>query len=209
MAALYWPFNPVKINEGFGWSEWRQGFHDGIDIAATQGTPLVATATGRVLRYYSDKDGAGIDIRTDDGIIVRHWHLSRFDVSNGAYVQAGDQIGLTGGASGTWGAGFSTGAHLHWGTKVNGVWVDPQTLNPQHFGDSPTQPPRRKTMATMYYVQRNGKTTFALAGDGNGQAAWLETEQQDFANKLAAIHGSAIQLSPDTWDLWRSKYLSK
>ena len=62
-------------------------------------------------------------------------------------------------------------------------------------------------MATMYYKQENGKTTFALAGDGQGKAAWLETEQQDFANKLASIHGSALQLSPDTWNLWRSYYL--
>lgn len=209
MAQLFWPFNPSVINEGFGWSEWRQGIHDGLDIRAAQGTPLLATTSGRVLRYSSQQDGNGIDIVAGDGLVARHWHLSRFDVENGAWVEAGQQIGLTGGAKGTWGAGNSTGPHLHWGTRVGKTWVDPQTLNPQHFGDSPIQQPRRKTMATMYYVQRNGKTTFALAGDGNGQAAWLETEQQDFANKLAAIHGSAVQLSPDTWDLWRSKYLSK
>lgn len=209
MAQLFWPFNPSVINEGFGWSEWRQGIHDGLDIRAAQGTPLLATTSGRVLRYSSQQDGNGIDIVAGDGLVARHWHLSRFDVENGAWVEAGQQIGLTGGAKGTWGAGNSTGPHLHWGTRVGKTWVDPQTLNPQHFGDSPIQQPRRKTMATMYYVQRNGKTTFALAGDGNGQAAWLETEQQDFANKLAAIHGSAVQLSPDTWDIWRSKYLSK
>lgn len=128
MALIVFPFEPLKINEGFGWSEWRQGFHDGLDISAAQGTPLIATAAGRVLRYASDKDGAGIDIKCDDGTIVRNWHLSKFNVANGSYVQIGDIIGLTGGAPGTWGAGFSTGAHLHWGTKVNGVWVDPLTV---------------------------------------------------------------------------------
>lgn len=128
MAVIVYPFNPIIINEGFGWSEWRQGFHDGLDIAAKQGTPLPATAAGRVLRYASDKDGAGIDIKCDDGTIVRHWHLSEFRVANGAYVQIGDIIGLTGGAPGTWGAGFSTGAHLHWGVKIAGKWVDPQTV---------------------------------------------------------------------------------
>lgn len=128
MAEIVYPFNPLTINEGFGWSEWRQGFHDGVDIGALQGTPLIATAAGRVLRYYTDQWGAGIDIKCDDGTIVRSWHLSQFNVANGAYVQIGDIIGLTGGAPGTWGAGFSTGAHLHWGVKINNAWVDPLTV---------------------------------------------------------------------------------
>lgn len=209
MADLYWPFNPSVINEGFGWSEWRQGIHDGLDIRAAQGTPLLATASGRVLRYSSQQDGNGIDIVTGDGVVVRHWHLSRFDVENGSFVQAGQQIGLTGGAKGTWGAGNSTGPHLHWGTRVGRTWVDPQTLNPQHFGDSSTQLQRRKSMSTLYYVQVDGKTTFALAGDGQGKAAWLETQQQDFANKLALVHGNAVQLSPGTWNQWRDWYLQK
>lgn len=210
MAQIFWPFDPSCITEGFGWADWRQGVHDGIDFGVAQGTELRATASGIVRNNDAgSRDGAGVDITTDDGWKVRHWHVSEFLVPNGSYVNAGDIIARTGGGKGTWGAGNSTGPHLHWGTRVGKTWVDPQTLNPQHFGDSPIQQPRRKTMATMYYVQRNGKTTFALAGDGNGQAAWLETEQQDFANKLAAIHGSAVQLSPDTWDLWRSKYLSK
>lgn len=148
MAVIVYPFDPIVINEGFGWSEWRQGFHDGLDIAAKQGTPLQATATGRVLRYYSDDGGAGIDIKCDDGTIVRHWHLSQFNVANGAYVQIGDIIGLTGGAPGTWGAGFSTGAHLHWGTKVNGTWVDPQTV----VSGLEPQPEEEEMANSQYFI---------------------------------------------------------
>lgn len=163
MATIYWPYYPPKINEGFGWSAWRNGIHDGIDIGVAQGTPLVATMSGRVLRHYSDKDGAGIDIVAPDGMVARHWHLSRFDVENGAYVDAGQQIGLTGGAKGTWGAGFSTGAHLHWGTRVNGQWVDPQTLNPQIFGQ--TEQDDDDMARPMYFAASSASPSKIVAKD--------------------------------------------
>ena len=214
MATLYWPFDISTVSEWPGGvSGIRDGVHMGTDFAVPQGTVLLATTTGQV-RTYTGVGGNGVDITSDDGLVVRNWHLSQFNVSNGDFVEAGQLIGLTGGARGTWGAGNSTGPHLHWEIRTNrnfsqNGWLDPRPLNPATFGQDNNQRPRRKTMATMYFVTRNGKTTFALAGDGNGEAAWLETEQQDFANKLAAIHGSAIQLSPDTWNLWRSKYLDK
>ncbi len=156
MSTVYWPFDQSTITEGFGWSDWRQAIHDGIDMGVAQGTPLRATMSGRVLRHYSDKWGAGIDIVSLDGVVARHWHLSRFDVENGQTVEAGQQIGLTGGAQGTWGAGFSTGPHLHWGTRVNGQWVDPISLNPKQFGDpSPIQTPKK---GKEMFVVRNSST---------------------------------------------------
>ncbi len=147
MATIAFPWTPIQINEGFGWSEWRNGFHDGLDIQAKQGTPLPATASGIVLRHSSEKDGAGIDIRCPDGTIARHWHLSRFEVANGQKVEIGQIIGLTVGAPGTWGAGFSTGAHLHWGIRVNGQWVDPLTQITQ-----PTLEKEEEMPNSQYFV---------------------------------------------------------
>lgn len=214
MAGLYWPFDISTVSEWCGNDRGGGVIHMGTDFAVPQGTELRATATGVITRHSINGNGYGLDIITDDGLIVRNWHLSEMYVNTGDTVEAGQIIGLTGGTPGTPGAGFSTGPHLHWEIRTNSNfnqdgWVDPRPLNPSTFGQNPIQPPRRKTMATMYYVQRGGKTTFALAGDGNGEAAWLETQVQDFANKLAAIHGTAIQLSPDTWDLWRKKYVGK
>lgn len=142
MAQLYWPFDPSVISEGYGWADWRQNVHDGIDFAVAQGTELRATASGVVRNNDAGwTDGAGVDITTDDGWKVRHWHVSEFLVPNGSYVNAGDVIARTGGAKGTWGAGFSTGSHLHWGVKTGAGWVDPSSLGPLMFGGSPAPAP--------------------------------------------------------------------
>lgn len=142
MAQLYWPFDQSKITEGFGYADWRQGIHDGIDFGVAQGTPLRATTSGIIRNNDAGQaDGAGVDITTDDGWKVRHWHVSKFLLANGTRVNAGDVIALSGGAKGTWGAGFSTGPHLHWGVSIGGQWVDPATISPRprKFDEQPPQ----------------------------------------------------------------------
>ena len=52
--------------------------------------------------------------------------MKRIDVSRGDRVKQGDVIGQTGGKKGEKGAGNSLGAHLHFGLKLNGKWVDPE-----------------------------------------------------------------------------------
>lgn len=135
MAQLFWPFDPSVITEGYGWADWRQDIHNGIDFGVPQGTEIRATASGVVRNNDAGPaDGAGVDITTDDGWKVRHWHVSEFLIPNGSYVNAGDVIARSGGAKGTWGAGFSTGAHLHWGVRTGAGWVDPASLGPAFFG---------------------------------------------------------------------------
>lgn len=134
MAQLSWPFDPSTISEGYGNSSWRvsgnnpSGLHDGIDFAIGAGTELRAAASGVVYNNDAGGDGAGVDITTDDGWKVRMWHVSKFLVPNGSYVNVGDVVALSGGTPGTWGAGFTTGAHMHFGVKVNGAWIDPAAL---------------------------------------------------------------------------------
>ena len=208
MAQIYWPVNPSRITEGYGWADWRQGIHDGIDFGIAQGTPLRATASGTIRNNDAgQKDGAGVDITTPDGWKVRHWHVSKFLLPNGFKVEAGDVIALTGGAPGTWGAGFSTGAHLHWGTQVAGKWVDPATLNPLPFGATPTPTRKKKSMSTLYYDTEAKK--WALAGDGNKDAAWLETLDNDLANAWSIPHGQNVFLSHETFEYFKKLYLGK
>lgn len=157
MANLYWPTDPSKITEGYGWAEWRQGIHDGIDFSIPQGTELRATATGVIYNNDAGNDGAGVDITTDDGWKVRHWHVSKFLLPNGTRVNAGDVIALSGGAKGTWGAGFSTGPHLHWGVKTSAGWVDPAGLTPQPFSAINPQLPEGLQMAKIYINTDNGQ----------------------------------------------------
>lgn len=142
MAQLYWPFDPAIINYGFGNAPGYGGFHNGIDFPVGQGTELRATASGTIRNNDAGaRDGAGVDITTDDGWKVRMWHVSKFLVPNGSRVEAGQVVALSGGARGSWGAGNATGPHLHWGVMVNGNWVNPANFNPLMFGQTPPPAP--------------------------------------------------------------------
>lgn len=167
MAQLYWPFDPSIINYGFGYPPGYGGFHNGIDFPVPQGTELRATASGIVRNVDAgQKDGAGVDITTPDGWKVRMWHVSKFLVPNGSHVEAGQIIALSGGARGTWGAGNSTGAHLHWGVMRGGQWIDPAGCNPQNF-DKPNPPqPTNKEDEDMNIVRDTAGTYYLATATG-------------------------------------------
>jgi hypothetical protein len=105
--------------------------HDGIDFAMPQGTPVTlppgGSFDGKVTYAGLDQyGGAYVDVKANsDGGVARFLHLSRLDVHVGQQVTSNQQIGLSGGASNTWGAGLSTGSHLHFGLLVNNRAVDP------------------------------------------------------------------------------------
>ncbi|MFI1197802.1 M23 family metallopeptidase, partial [Micromonospora sp. NPDC020750] len=84
------------------------------DGGVTAGTPQVATAAG-VARRHSEPSGAGNYIVIDHGggWTTYHFHLSAYSVPDGAYVQQGQQIGLTGST------GNSSGAHIHYEQLYN------------------------------------------------------------------------------------------
>lgn len=150
MAQIYWPFDPSTITEGYGYAPWRGGIHDGIDFGVKAGTELRATVDGKIRNNDAGaRDGAGVDITAPDGTVTRHWHVSKFLLPNGSTVKAGDVIALSGGIPGTWGAGNTTGAHLHWGVKIGGSWIDPATQSPIMFGTTPDVPTVRKKVNKM------------------------------------------------------------
>ncbi len=94
--------------------------HRGIDIANRIGTPVVATANGRVSRVGRDANlGRFITISHGYGIKTVYGHLSRTFVKTGQRVKRGEKIGAIGNT------GRSTGSHLHYAVAVNGVFVNP------------------------------------------------------------------------------------
>ena len=170
MAELFWPFDPSIINYGFGYPPGYGGFHNGIDFPVPQGTPLRATVSGRIRNNDAGQaDGAGVDISTPDGWMVRMWHVSQFLVPNGSQVSAGDVVALSGGQRGTWGAGNATGPHLHWGTMVSGNWVDPAGLNPKLFTDKPVDEIEDE-MIVIARTDNNGACYVYNLGTGKYQA---------------------------------------
>ena len=96
------------------------GGHRGVDLAGAAGDPVKSAAAGRVL--YCEKtiaSGNSIVVDHGQGIVNVYFHLSSFNVKEGDIVEKGQVIGAVGST------GFSTGPHLHWGTYVFGVSVDP------------------------------------------------------------------------------------
>ncbi len=99
-------------------------YHRGVDYAAPTGAPVVAPAAGRIALVGREAEGFElhgntIGIDHGQGVLSILIHLSRIDVKEGDFVQAGQRIGAVGST------GISTGPHLHWGLYVNGQSVDP------------------------------------------------------------------------------------
>jgi murein DD-endopeptidase MepM/ murein hydrolase activator NlpD len=94
--------------------------HMGIDLAGITGTPVLATAPGRVT-FAGTKTGYGkfIEIDHDCGIVTRYAHLRRIMVKPGDDVDHRAQIGTLGST------GRSTGPHVHYEVVVEGTELDP------------------------------------------------------------------------------------
>jgi len=94
--------------------------HTGIDYTAKWGEPVYSTAKGKIVRAgWMGGYGRVIEILHAYGIITRFAHLSRIDVSVGDSVRKNEVVGRVGSS------GRSTGAHLHYETRVNGKAVNP------------------------------------------------------------------------------------
>lgn len=94
--------------------------HKGVDLAAPVGTPIYATADGKVSRA-SWFSGYGLFVSLEHGgdMQTRYGHMSRLNVAEGQIVHKGDVIGYVGST------GNSTGPHLHYEVRVDGTAVNP------------------------------------------------------------------------------------
>lgn len=97
-----------------------QQFHNGIDMAAPNGSPILAAYDGTVVAAsYSGSMGNYIMIDHGDGLFTIYMHASALYVSKGASVSKGDKIAAVGST------GRSTGPHLHFSVRLNGSYVSP------------------------------------------------------------------------------------
>lgn len=118
-AQFIWPTKGY-ISQGF-----RKYRHEGIDIAAPSGTPVMAAAAGIVAKAGWDEWGLGnaIEIKHPNGSVTVYGHNRRLLVSKGQQVKQGQIIAEMGST------GNSTAPHLHFEIYPNGrVAVDPQNL---------------------------------------------------------------------------------
>lgn len=99
----------------------KREFHKGLDISAPRGTPVYAPARGLV--KFAGRDGSygiAIKMKHNSSLTTRYGHLHKIAVKSGQTVTRGELIGYVGNT------GRSTGPHLHYEVRLNGVPVNPK-----------------------------------------------------------------------------------
>lgn len=141
-----WPVNAKYqlITTNFGYDGWRGGMHYGLDIgnAGIGGANIYAAQSGIVItvsntcphnkgKNYRDACGGGygnyIIIDHGNKLSTLYAHCGQINVKTGQFVNKGDVIGLVGST------GWSTGFHLHFETRVDGIAVNPRNYTYQYF----------------------------------------------------------------------------
>ena len=124
LTASMW--SPVSglVTSRFGWRSHpvsgQEDFHTGVDIAAAQGTPILAALPGVVEQTgYSESYGNFVVLRHSDNLRTTYNHCSEILAKEGEQLARGDRIALVGST------GISTGPHLHFEVEVKGLKADP------------------------------------------------------------------------------------
>lgn len=124
-GVFMWPApSYTRISSPYGWRMHPtlgvEKFHNGVDMAAPGGSPILAAYDGKVVASgYSPSMGNYIMIDHGDTLYTIYMHASALYVSTGDYVTRGQKIAAVGST------GRSTGNHLHFGVRLNGQYVDP------------------------------------------------------------------------------------
>jgi murein DD-endopeptidase MepM/ murein hydrolase activator NlpD len=116
-SGLIWPVNGTVVS-GFG-MRWGR-LHEGIDITVPTGTPIWAAAAGTVIHAgWLGGYGNLVVVDHGNGLATAYAHASAILVAVGQQVAQGETVALVGST------GNSSGPHLHFEVRVNGIAVDP------------------------------------------------------------------------------------
>ena len=124
-GIFIWPAPEyTRISSPYGWRMHPtlgvEKFHNGVDLAAPGGSPILAAYDGEVVAAgYSSSMGNYVMIDHGDELYTIYMHATAIFVSRGDTVTRGEQIATVGTT------GRSTGNHLHFGVRLNGQYVDP------------------------------------------------------------------------------------
>lgn len=150
-----WPVTG-RISSIFGlrrfFNEQERRPHSGLDIAADEGTPVMATADGTVIDtgdfFFS---GNMIYLDHGQGIISLYAHLSKISVKPGDVVKQGDIIGNVGQT------GRVTGPHLHFAVYANQTLIDPLYMLPQNSNVTGVSPSEKTAGSSPDSDQNRGE----------------------------------------------------
>lgn len=129
-AAVTAPFGDLRLLNGK-----KQSQHFGADLDGATGDPIFASNDGEVV-LVRDCFASGNTVLIHHGgrLFTAYFHLSATDVKQGQRVSRGQPLGKVGKT------GRVTGPHLHFGVKLDGRWVDPESLLELELSDQPTSP---------------------------------------------------------------------
>ena len=133
MSRFFPNYDENKITSRFGVRKHPvtgepSTMHNGIDLVAKcpDGTSALDYITAHTAGYlitvgYDNDSGNYVNIRVSDDTVMTYCHLaSPCKLTEGSFVEEGQIIGYMGAT------GRTNGAHLHWGIKKNGEWIDPE-----------------------------------------------------------------------------------
>jgi murein DD-endopeptidase MepM/ murein hydrolase activator NlpD len=122
----------ITATFGQGGNRWAHN-HTGLDFAAPIGTKIGAVMKGVVIfADWAGPYGRQVQVRHEDGTVTWYNHMSKFSVSVGETVYAGDQVGAVGMT------GNTTGPHLHFEVRPDGGEpIDPAPWLRNHCGLDP------------------------------------------------------------------------
>jgi hypothetical protein len=185
------PVQNPRISQEYGRksSDYRKGYHTGVDLVADENDKTVYNINPGVVirsRFISGKKGADPDgwgnyviVRQDDGHDVLYAHLYQVFVAEGKRVASGDSIGIQGTT------GNSTGPHLHF-EVWKGNWEDRNDINPAEYLGIKNTVGLVELLKPKYYeeveVEVNGVILKGLIPKDEGRAY---IQVRDLAEKFA------------------------
>ena len=121
------PLDQFYVSSDYGWRvhpvTGKRSFHNGVDLAAPEGTTICAVMSGMVLQTGSDaSNGNFLVLRHNDGVETVYCHMQFVFARPGEVLRMGQQLGTVGQT------GVATGPHLHMSLKHNGIRYDPAEL---------------------------------------------------------------------------------
>jgi murein DD-endopeptidase MepM/ murein hydrolase activator NlpD len=170
------PVNGIVTSE-FGFRRTR--YHYGIDVDLETGDPVYAAFEGLVrISKYSPSYGYYVVIRHVNGLETLYAHLSELKVPVGAYVQAGEVIGLGGNT------GRSRGSHLHFEVRYKGQQINPREII--NFSDN-TYVAEELVITPKHFEYL--KNTY---GGANGTARYYKVKKGDTLSKIASRNKTTV-----------------
>ena len=215
MDKIQMPFAgkyPMTQAYGVKVSYMRCGYHTGIDYGLPDGTPLLAACAGKVIKaanWQMTGYGREIQIQRKDGLIIQYGHCSEIFVKEGTEIEEGTIIGKSGHTGYCISLVGGTGAHLHFGTMIDGKWFDPrQVLDGQSLPltfsapvTKPVEPIKVEVKnlddPTIHIVEKGdtlSKLAKAYLGNGNLWQQIFDLNQETMANPNQLKVGQKVKI---------------